>query len=154
MSFLDAYNKSFLAIPAYYVLSIFPHSYAVALASGGNLKQFDNQPRTTNFKKRVQESLPPETFAKYERAEAAHYNGMENLPLFAAAVILGNLAGLEKSAMDRFVGAFLALRAAYFVQYISNSKKEYTWIRTVLWMGSVALSIRTIVQAAKAMGSK
>lgn len=32
---------------------------------------------------------------RYERAEAAHANGMENAPFFIGAVLAGNFAGLD-----------------------------------------------------------
>lgn len=41
--------------------------------------------------------LPADVFAKYEKVEAAHKNGMENLPLFIGAVVLGNMAKLSPS---------------------------------------------------------
>lgn len=39
--------------------------------------------------------MPKEALARYERAEAAHLNGMESAPFFVGAVLAGNFAGLE-----------------------------------------------------------
>jgi hypothetical protein len=40
----------------------------------------DNRnPRSSDLKAKLKDRLGPETFAKYERAEACHANGMENL---------------------------------------------------------------------------
>lgn len=36
-SMLDTYNASILAIPAYYFLSVWPHAYAIIVASQGKL---------------------------------------------------------------------------------------------------------------------
>jgi len=36
-SMLNTYNPSVLAIPAYYLLSVFPHSYALVIAAQGKL---------------------------------------------------------------------------------------------------------------------
>jgi hypothetical protein len=37
MSVLNTYNTSVLVIPAYYLLSVFPHSYALVIATQGKL---------------------------------------------------------------------------------------------------------------------
>lgn len=121
-SFLDTQNPSILAIPAYYILSVLPHSYALAVASQGKLSNFDNRcPRSSTLKSKLKDRLDPETFAKYERAEACHANGMENLPLFATAVILGNMAGIKKEGfggLTGFAASFLAIR-------LGKSEGEY-----------------------------
>ena len=40
-------------------------------------------------------TTPAALFARYERAEAAHRNGMENAPFFIGAMLAGNWAGLS-----------------------------------------------------------
>lgn len=96
-SLLQTYNPSILAIPAYYirtyfqclrmratltlytsVVSLLPHGYAVHVATQGNLSTWDNRnPRSSDLKSKLKQRLPAETFAKYERLEACHANGME-----------------------------------------------------------------------------
>jgi hypothetical protein len=77
-SFLGTYNPSILAIPAYYILSVLPHSYAISVATQGQLSKWDNRnPRSSDTKAKLKERLPAETFAKWERLEACHANGME-----------------------------------------------------------------------------
>ncbi|KAF2034920.1 hypothetical protein EK21DRAFT_107550 [Setomelanomma holmii] len=155
-SFLDTYNPSILAIPAYYILSLLPHSYAINVASQGQLKKWDNRnPRSSDMKAKLKERLPAETFAKYERLEACHANGMENLPLFATAVVLGNLAGLKKQGLDGlngFAALFLAIRVVYTGVYATHQTQGPTAIRGGLWMAGVALCLRTIFRAARALG--
>jgi predicted nucleic acid-binding Zn-ribbon protein len=75
-SLLNNYNPSILAIPAYLVLSIIPHSYALNVATRGELTKWDNRnPRSTTMKAKLKERLDDETYAKYERLEACHANG-------------------------------------------------------------------------------
>jgi hypothetical protein len=77
-SFFDTYNASILAIPAYYILSILPHSYAINVATQGELSKWDNRnPRSSSMKTKLKERLPADTFTKYERLEACHANSME-----------------------------------------------------------------------------
>jgi hypothetical protein len=86
-SFLDTHNLSILAIPAYYILSVLPHSYALSVATQGNLSKWDNRnPRSSELKAKLKERLPAEEFAKYERLEACHANGMEVSPCVPAIV--------------------------------------------------------------------
>ena len=79
-SFFDTYNPSILAIPAYYILSVIPHAFALNAATQGQLTKWDNRnPRSTDMKAKLKQRLPAEVFAKYERMEACHANGMEVL---------------------------------------------------------------------------
>lgn len=43
MASLDLYNKSILAIPAYYLLAVLPHGYSIKLATQGNISTWDNR---------------------------------------------------------------------------------------------------------------
>ncbi|KAH3952780.1 hypothetical protein HBI56_134250 [Parastagonospora nodorum] len=155
-SFLDTHNLSILAIPAYYVLSVLPHSYALNVATGGQLTKWDNRnPRSSTLKSKLKDRLSAEEFAKYERLEACHANGMENMPLFTAAVVLGNMAGLKKQGLDGlngFAGLFLAVRLLYTGVYATHQTQGPTAARSVLWFTGVALCFRTIIRAARALG--
>jgi uncharacterized MAPEG superfamily protein len=39
--------------------------------------------------------MPADIYARYERTEAAHMNGMENTPMFVGAILAGNMVGLN-----------------------------------------------------------
>ncbi|KAF2182214.1 hypothetical protein K469DRAFT_712825 [Zopfia rhizophila CBS 207.26] len=156
-SFFDTYSPSILAIPAYYILSVFPHSYALNIATNGKVLKWDNRnPRSTTLKSRLKDKLDAETFAQYERAEACHANGMENLPLFAAAIILGNMVGLKKEGfggMTGFAGTFLAVRLAYTAVYLTHKTQGPTVLRSGLWVAGVGLCFRVLFKAARALGA-
>jgi uncharacterized MAPEG superfamily protein len=154
--FFETYNPSILAIPAYYILSVAPHSYALTVATQGKLENFDNRnPRSSDLKAKLKQRLPAETFARYERAEACHANGMENMPLFTAAVILGNLAALKKEGLDGMTGfasTFLAIRLAYTAVYLNTNTQGPTLLRSGLWAAGFGLCFRVLFKAAKALG--
>jgi uncharacterized MAPEG superfamily protein len=150
---LDTHNPSILAIPAYYILSVLPHTYALHVATQGKVLEWDNRnPRSTDMRAKLKTRLGPETYARYERLESCHANGMENMPLFVAAVVLGNLGGLPRDAMARFAASFLAVRVAYTVVYAQHSTQGPTVVRSLLWATGVTLCFRTIFAAAKALG--
>lgn len=152
-SLFETYNPSILAIPAYFVLAMLPHGWAINVASRGKLSTWDNRnPRNADLKAKLKARLPAETYAKYERLEACHANSMESFPLFAAAIVLGNIAGLEKEELTRFSVWFLVVRAAYMLVYASHKTQGPTMLRTGIWYVGVGLCFRTLLQAAKAMG--
>ena len=63
------------------------------MAKKANNGHWDNtNPRNTSY---LEGKVPKEALARYERAEAAHLNGMESAPFFVGAVLAGNFAGLE-----------------------------------------------------------
>lgn len=63
------------------------------MAKQANNGHWDNtNPRNTSY---LEGKVPKEALARYERAEAAHLNGMESAPFFIGAVLAGNFAGLE-----------------------------------------------------------
>jgi hypothetical protein len=98
-SFLETYNPSILAIPIYYVLSVLPHTYSLHVATQGNLGTWDNRnPRSTDLRAKLKKQLPAETFARYERLEACHANGLE-VSLDPHVVIRPVLIWLELAAL-------------------------------------------------------
>jgi uncharacterized MAPEG superfamily protein len=155
-SFFDTYNPSILAIPVVHLLSILPHSYALGVATRGQVSLWDNRnPRSSTMKEKLKQRLTAEEFARFERLEACHANGMENLPIFAAAVILGNMAGLKKDGwggMTGFAATFLAIRLAYTAVYVTHTTQGPTLIRSGLWMAGVGLCWRIMFKAARALG--
>ncbi|KAL8684740.1 MAG: hypothetical protein Q9224_006157, partial [Gallowayella concinna] len=96
-----------------------PHLYSILIFSGGSVKKFDNaNPKSTAVREKFQKRVSAPTYARWERARAAHNNGNENFPLLVAAVVLGNLAGLDAGTMNWMLGAVLLTRAIYILAYI------------------------------------
>ena len=79
---------------------------------------------------------------------------MESFPLFTAAIVLGNLAGLKKEDLTSFAAYFLAVRIAYMAVYATHKTQGPTALRTGIWYVGVGLCFKTIIQAAKAMGGR
>lgn len=60
-----------------------------------NNKKWNNaNPRGTDTNEAYKKAVPAEVFGRYERAEAAHKNMLENSPLYIGAVIIANVMGL------------------------------------------------------------
>jgi uncharacterized MAPEG superfamily protein len=131
MDFFKSYNLSILAIPAYHILALAPHAYSISLCSAADREAWDNtNSRGTNQKSRLNSILSPEDYATYERAEAAHANAMENLPLFASTIIVANAAGLKRGGLggiNAFVGMWFLCRLAHTMSNVYNTKRKMSF---------------------------
>jgi uncharacterized MAPEG superfamily protein len=151
MAYLPS-NFSIYALPAYYVLSLVAHSYALHIATNGRPLTWDNRnPRAAGLRARLQAQLPAEAFAAYERAEAASSNCYENMPLFFGAIILGHVAGLERNYLNQVALRYLLVRTVYVVSYVQISKVEWSVVRTGLYFWGVFICFQAIFAAAREM---
>lgn len=69
----------------------------------------------------LKKTLPAAVFATYERAEAAHKNSFESMPLFIAATLSGVFAEkLTRTDVGnaQFSAVFLGIRALYTILYV------------------------------------
>ncbi|KAJ4409630.1 hypothetical protein N0V91_002551 [Didymella pomorum] len=139
-------NYSFYSIPVYWFLALAPHAYAVGIARKANKGFWDNtNPRNTGY---LEKNIPKDALAKYERAEAAHANGMENAPFFVGAVLAGNLAGLSASTMNTYTGAYIGLRLIYNVLYINTTTLKNSRARSIVWIASTLGLFTLYIKAA------
>lgn len=146
----ETYTPSLLAIPAFHLLSILPHSLALYTASPSAI---DNRnPRASLRAASLKERLTPAQFERVQRLEACHSNSMENLPIFMAAVLAGHVAGLPRGEMSTFAGAFLGLRVLYAFLYVGAKTQAVSVGRSLVWMGSVGLCWRVFIRAARELG--
>jgi uncharacterized MAPEG superfamily protein len=106
-----------LCLPVMIILII--ATIAVAKADGG--KQYDNaNPRDPGFYKSGLRA----------RAQAAHLNGYEAFPFFAAAVILAEFRAAPQTTVNTLAVAFILIRIAYVALYLTNrpSARSVVWI--------------------------
>lgn len=141
-------NYSIYAIPAFYILALVPQFYSTLLINRATNGRFDNvNPRGASFAETCKKSLDKATLGRSERARAAHTNALENLPLFASAVICANMAGLEKGMVNSMCGAFLGLRVVYTYVYIGVESPKLALVRTLVWMTSVGCCMTLLFKA-------
>lgn len=100
----------------------------IGLAKGAGWRDYDNaRPRATGF---------------YEsgwraRALAAHQNGMEALPFFAAAVLLAEFRGAPQGLADALAAGFVAARLVYVAAYLGDRPT----LRSLIWTVGFALNV-------------
>lgn len=145
-------NLSFFAIPAYWVITLLPHNYAIKVMKKANNGRWNNSsPRSSKWDATLRESVPAEVYGRYERAEAAHKNGMENLSLFVGAILAGNVAHLSTSTLNTFAMAYLCLRVAYTLVYISVSTHRLSFFRSTIWFISTLWCMSIFIAAGFAL---
>ncbi|KAJ4992438.1 hypothetical protein SVAN01_02147 [Stagonosporopsis vannaccii] len=158
-------NYPLLSIPAYYIFSLAPHIYAGSLLSSSGYKVNNANPKASISPSAVQGKVPDSVFQKYQRAENAQSNNLEQLPLYAVAVLASLLAervtargqgnaaiGEDVTGLTTFIGAFMAVRAAYVVSYISISEHKTSFIRSTFWALGAGLTFWQIYKAALLLG--
>src|SRR5258708_35367305 len=64
-----------------------------------------------------------------KRAHAAQLNGFEAFPLFAAAVIIAEMKGAPRGALDLMAAGFVVARIAYSAAYVANLAS----LRSAVW---------------------
>ena len=159
----SGFNLPLMSIPLYYIIASIPHAYAASVATKGNLGKYDNRsPHSANSIDRIKKSLSAAEFGKWERAKRAHVNAMENMPLFVAAVFAGLLAerttgsGLVKAesvGLESFVVGILAARVVYTLNYIMTETVTWSYLRSVMYIGSTVWSFVVIAKAAYVLGA-
>ncbi|KAF2758380.1 hypothetical protein EJ05DRAFT_499904 [Pseudovirgaria hyperparasitica] len=127
-------NLSLYTIPAAWVLSIAPHFYAASLG------KFDNkQPRTYTKDSESDQSIDKATKSTIIRAEGAQQNGFENIGLFAAAVVIGNVAKLDNYTLNILSGSYLASRVVYNLAYINGTTDTIATLRTGSFLTGIGI---------------
>lgn len=104
-------------------------------------------------------------FKKYQRAENAQNNNIEQFPIFAAAILASIVAerstvtGLgrqvangDATGLSTFVGAWFAVRAAYNIAYVQIDDHSKSFIRSCLWATGTGLAVYQIYKAAALLG--
>jgi uncharacterized MAPEG superfamily protein len=79
-----------------------------------------------------------------KRADWAHRNHFEALPMFAAAVLVAHHAHAAQGAVNSLAGLWVVLRIAYTVFYL----KDMANARSLAWIGAFFCVIGLFVAAA------
>ena len=147
---LGEFNFSIAAIPAYYMITFACHSYAMArlVKHDKEWKAYDNLNPRTATPEALRKVMGPAEYETFTRAKGAHNNGHENFPLFAAAVLAGNFAGLNPKALNLAAAAVLVQRVLYTIVYIAANTRRQSFIRTFLWFTQTATNFYILAKAA------
>jgi uncharacterized MAPEG superfamily protein len=93
-----------------WALAFAPHVVKLVVLGSGGYK-WDNAIGRHNMSKEKKDMRCTEaTLARAKRADAAHQNGNESFPLFAAAVLAATSAGLDTATINTWTLRYLGLR--------------------------------------------
>ncbi|TFK48898.1 hypothetical protein OE88DRAFT_1663154 [Heliocybe sulcata] len=90
----------------------------------------------------------PEAGARVARMDAANANGNEVMPLWVAAVLAGNYAGLDEKTLNVASVAFIALRALYNYIYINQNTQAHGNLRGLTWFTGIGVPLTLLIKAA------
>lgn len=71
-----------------------------------------------------------------QRAKSAHYNSLEAVPGFAAAVFVAHLGGGDPERMTQLCLAFIAVRLVYVALYLADLAS----LRSTVWTVGLGLN--------------
>ena len=153
-------NYPLLAIPAYYAFSVLPHLYAGSILASAGYKVNNANPKASLSPSAVQGKVPDEVFQKYQRAENAQSNNIEQMPLFASAVLASLLAEKvtlrgkagDNTGLSMYITLYMVVRSAYVVSYVQIADHSKSFIRSFLWGFGSLLTCWQIYKAAQLMG--
>ncbi|KAJ7612734.1 hypothetical protein FB45DRAFT_939656, partial [Roridomyces roridus] len=138
---------SLYTIPLVWATALIPAAMRnVALVS---IKKFNNvSPRANTTRTRSDKAVPPEVSARIDRMEAAHMNGNENLPLWAAAVLAANFAGLDTRTVNIVSIVYLVGRILFNYIYINQTTRLHGTLRSFTFFATLSLPLYLLFAAA------
>ncbi|EUC41406.1 hypothetical protein COCMIDRAFT_40410 [Bipolaris oryzae ATCC 44560] len=158
---LNGFNKSILAIPVHFIISMMPYAVARVIATRGRLPiQNIGNLRAQDTRAQLEQRVPAESYARYMRTRGCYHSGMEAsleqglhtiFPLFVAAVVVGNMAGLPQDMLNTFAVSSVAFRAACTMSCLLTVTSEALYVRGGLWVMGVWMCLVIFVEAAVAM---
>jgi len=147
---LGTSNYSFYAIPVAWALALMPHAYAMALYDkerAPGTAEYDTTMPRKNISNVKDAKLSPVMADRFLRAEGSNDNSFTGLPLFAAAIVAGNMARLSPTTLNTAAALYLGLRGAYCLFYINGTTKLFANLRTASWLSASATCLTLFVWA-------
>ncbi|KAJ6459664.1 hypothetical protein C8R45DRAFT_1221371 [Mycena sanguinolenta] len=137
---------SFYSIPVVWLTAFFP--VVLKTSTIAKVKGFNNvQPRGNVALVSSDTKIPPEIAQRIERMEGAHFNGNENFPIWIAAVLTGNFAGLDNHTMNVISISYICGRVLYNYVYINQKTRLQSVLRTLVFFATLSLPMYLIIAA-------
>ena len=78
---------------------------------------------------------------RHRRAYAAHYNAYENLPFFAAAVIIAVTQGAAISTVNMLAVMYVALRVVHGILYVINQSTARSIVYGLALLANIVIFV-------------
>ncbi|KZV97392.1 hypothetical protein EXIGLDRAFT_731093 [Exidia glandulosa HHB12029] len=137
---------SMYSIPAAWLSLFLPFNQRFGMIT--NRIGYNNvTPRHNAAALKTDPTLPKDFVEKCAKLEGAHQNGLETFPVWVAAVLAGNFAGLETQTMNTASIAFVVSRFAYNYIYVNGKTNSQGYVRTGTWATSIGICMWVLVKA-------
>ncbi|KAL4878406.1 hypothetical protein BJY04DRAFT_195953 [Aspergillus karnatakaensis] len=146
MSSQSSTNYSVHSIVAAYGLGMLPHGYYFVKMMA-NAKGLASNILPRENLNTLKGKVPAQIWTQLAKAHGAHLNAMENLPLFAVAMLAGNVAKLPTSELNTLSLEYLGARLLYMATYMGARSEAVSYVRTGLWAWSISIPIMALVKA-------
>ncbi|KAF9272279.1 hypothetical protein BGZ68_002558 [Mortierella alpina] len=139
-------NFPLLSLPIAAGLAYAPHFIRALIVLNATKRWNNISPRGQVDK--VESRMTKAAYAMAKRAEGAHQNGLETLPLFYGAVLAALYAGVAKDTVTYYSKFFVLSRLAFNIVYIFNTNQLSAGLRTGIWSAGIIACIRLFLEAA------
>ncbi|KAG0306455.1 hypothetical protein BGZ97_000732 [Linnemannia gamsii] len=144
---MSAYpNTPLLMLPAAAVVAYAPHFIRGAIVIYHTKRWNNINPRGQLDK--IENKMTKAGWAMAKRAEGAHANGLETLPLFYGAVLAALHAGVAKDTVSFYSTFFVASRVLFNIVYIFNTSQLTALARTGIWTAGIISCLKLFLAAA------
>ncbi|KAI0779161.1 hypothetical protein BC629DRAFT_594223 [Irpex lacteus] len=144
---------SLYSIPLVWVTAFYPVTLKTGILSSSPVGYNNLQPRQNVERARSPSGLDKATADLVSRYEGAHLNGMENLPLWLAAILAGHFAGLSHRTLNYFSAAYISTRVLYNYVYVNQQTVAQSWARSALYFAGLSMPLTILVKSANRLHS-
>ncbi|KAF8518267.1 hypothetical protein BU17DRAFT_66508 [Hysterangium stoloniferum] len=138
---------SLYSIPIAWIMAFYPHNVKFRLIQ--STVGWDNSnPRGQDYDYLVKKGMSAELALKVGRLTGAHNNGNEISPLWAAATLAANFAGIDTKTVNVISGSFVVTRLLFNYIYINQNTKTASALRSSVWLSSIALPLYLLIVSA------
>lgn len=133
-------NVSIYTLPLVWAMCSLPHLFALCtytLSTGKTVGR--GQPRDLVQVAGSDPALSSCTRDRILRAEAAAADVGHTAPMFASAILAGNLVGLSPGSLNLFSLAYLVTRTMYVIAYVAYETTGGVFVRSLLSLSCHAL---------------
>ncbi|KZP26920.1 hypothetical protein FIBSPDRAFT_854270 [Athelia psychrophila] len=138
---------SLYSIPVVWATALVPALLKVVTIS--SLKGYNNlAPRSNTATLTSSPGVSSRDAARVARMEGASHNGYEAFPLWVAAVLSANYAGLDNSLINKASAAFIGIRILFTYVYIEQTSSAQAFFRSVIWWSGTSVPLYLLSKAA------
>ncbi|KAG0246248.1 hypothetical protein B0O80DRAFT_439306 [Mortierella sp. GBAus27b] len=139
-------NFPLLSLPIAAGIAYAPH-FIRALIVVNATKRWNNVSPRGQLEK-VETRMTKAAWAMAKRAEGAHINGLETLPIYYGAILAALQAGVPKDTINYYASFFLIARVVFNAVYILNNSQLTALVRTAVWTSSIGACVKLFLAAA------